>query len=381
MSSDNLETLRSKIAETDAKIMGLVSERLELAEKVGRHKIEKGLAIKAYDVEKNVIDRYRKIADGLGINEDLSDSLSKLLIDHACRIQEKNRLTNVKNDYIKHESPGNALIIGGAGNMGRWFTNFLGSFGYDVLVKDQHKSDKTLNYCDDSKSLNELVNGMDLIVIATPLSIVRETLEKLSKTKTKALIFDIASLKSPIIKTLIEAKKYLPNLVSIHPMFGPDVDLLDGENILICDMGNQEATFKAKNLFEKTAAKVTITSPEGHDELMSEILGLSHITNLLFGLTLTRSSLKVEELSTSKSTTFKHQLKVALGVANENPKLYFDIQKLNSYTPELYKRVLDSLKQIMKAVDQNDQTEFFNIMSKAKNILNDLSSKKLHPDR
>ncbi|MDB2447217.1 prephenate dehydrogenase/arogenate dehydrogenase family protein [bacterium] len=362
MDLEQLNLLRTQIADLDAKIVELVGKRLSLADKVGQFKIDNGMTIKAFDVEKKVMERYEALAKKFGIDFELSKDLSKLLIDHACRVQEKKRFTSITQSYKDDNSPGKALIIGGSGNMGRWFCNFLSSFGYNIVVSDQNTSDDTLTYLGENETLSEVAQNVDLIVISTPLAATAKVIEEVAQTNSKALIFDVASLKSPIIETLNKAKKSLPNLVSIHPMFGPDVDLLTGENILICDLGNQQATQKAYKLFEQTAATVTVTSPEGHDELMGEVLGLSHILNLLFGQTLSKSKLPKDLVVSSKSTTFKNQLEVAKKVAGENPALYFDIQRLNAFTPELYERIRTSFEELTSLVLLDEKENFTQAM-------------------
>ncbi|HBL28902.1 MAG TPA: prephenate dehydrogenase/arogenate dehydrogenase family protein, partial [Acidobacteria bacterium] len=62
-----------------------------------------------------------------------------------------------------------------------------------------------------------------------------------------------------------------------------------------------------------------------HDRLMGWLLGLAHLSNILFGATLTRSGIDPAELHDCASTTFKRQTTTALYVLGENPDLYLDI--------------------------------------------------------
>lgn len=357
MNLEELENLRAEIAETDEKILELVGKRLELAKKVGDFKVQHGMTIKAFDVEKKVLERYQKISESLGIDKQLSASLSKILIDHACKVQEKIKFTSAAEAYKSSASPGKALIIGGSGNMGVWFSNFLDSFGYQISVFDKYSSKHNYKNIDE-KDLESEITSVDIVVIASPLSKTSESIDLVAKTKTKALVFDIASLKSPVLESLKAAASSLENLVSIHPMFGPDIDLLTGENILICDLGCKKATEAAKGLFSKTAANVTVTTPEHHDELMNEVLGLSHIINLLFGKASLSSNISDKLLSAAKSTTFKNQLSVSSKVASENSELYFEIQNLNPFTPELYSRIRTSLDQLTSLVLLGNKEDF-----------------------
>ena len=62
MLEQDLPALREKIAEVDEQILGLVAKRLQIAEEIGKYKLENGITIKAFDVEKKVTQRYQKIS-------------------------------------------------------------------------------------------------------------------------------------------------------------------------------------------------------------------------------------------------------------------------------------------------------------------------------
>ena len=374
MLEQDLPALREKIAEVDEQILGLVAKRLQIAEEIGKYKLENGITIKAFDVEKKVTQRYQKIAKALNIDTELTNSLSTLLIDHACKVQERKRLDKITSSYKASKSPGKAVVIGGAGNMGVWFYNFLNSFGYECFVIDTNKKSHDLIYVDENVDYKSFMCEVDIIVVATPLAITNEVLKSVAATETKALVFDIASLKSPILETLNLVKTKLPNLVSVHPMFGPSVDLLTGENILVCDMGNEKANNLAISLFEKTAATVSLITPESHDELMSEVLGLSHIINLLFADVLNDTKVPISYIIDSKSTTFKSQLDVSMKVASENPALYYDIQQMNVFTPELYQRLRKSVDRLTSLVLLDNKEDFTNLMKSYGKTLNALKS-------
>lgn len=365
----NLDELRIEIAETDKKIIEVVAKRMELAKKVGEYKLDQGLPIKAFDIEKQVVNRYLDIAGEHGVDSDMTQDLARLLIDQSCKVQERLKFKSQTKKFKTSNSPGKAMVIGSLGNMGKWFQTFLSSFGYQVIGIDKNNSSDSSGATLNTTDITELAGDVDLIAICTPISVTGEMLELVSNTKTNALVFDIASLKSPILRTLEKAGQNLPNLVSIHPMFGPDVELLTGENILICDLGSQKATQMAADFFSKTSATLTITTPEQHDKLMGDVLGLSHFMNLLFGKTLSQTENEIEQLIGSKSTTFKSQINVTGKVVSENPSLYFEIQKLNSFTPEIYRRIQKSFDEITGHILEDSAESFADSMKQSNKFL------------
>lgn len=71
-----------------------------------------------------------------------------------------------------------------------------------------------------------------------------------------------------------------------------------------------------------------------HDHLIAYVLGLSHALNIAFFTALANSVEARPKLAQMSSTTFDRQLKIASGVANENPRLYYEIQSLNPWRGE-----------------------------------------------
>jgi prephenate dehydrogenase len=55
-----------------------------------------------------------------------------------------------------------------------------------------------------------------------------------------------------------------------------------------------------------------------------------------------------------------------LSVIAENPFLYYEIQKTNSFTPELYEQLRASIDDITEAVLSEDRQRFVAIMEQAR---------------
>ena len=92
-----------------------------------------------------------------------------------------------------------ALVIGGSGKMGRWFAEFLDSQGFEVTVADPAGPVAGFRHAADCRQLPE---AFAVTVVATPLGITAEILTQLAGRSHRGLIFDIGSLKSPLIAPL-----------------------------------------------------------------------------------------------------------------------------------------------------------------------------------
>src|ERR1044071_7336615 len=166
---------------------------------------------------------------------------------------------------------------------------------------------------------------------AAPLSTSARILAGLAERRPAGLVFDVGSLKGPLLDGLAALRDAGVRVTSIHPMFGPDTELLSGRHVIFVDCGVPEAVASARELFTPTMAIQVEMSAAEHDRLIAYVLGLSPAVNIAFFSALASSGEAAPSLERMSSTTFDAQLGVAAQVASENPHLYFEIQSLNQY--------------------------------------------------
>ncbi len=109
------------------------------------------------------------------------------------------------------------------------------------------------------------------------------------------------------------------NPISIHPMFGPGIKKINGQNIIsipIKDAKNELAV--TKSLFPG-ANFVAINASE-HDKKIAMILGLTHLMNLVFANIVSKEE-KVSLIEKMSGTTFKAQKILAESILTESPEL------------------------------------------------------------
>ena len=99
---------------------------------------------------------------------------------------------------------------------------------------------------------------------------------------------------------------------------------------------------------------------------MGWLLGLAHLTGMLFGVALTRSGLAPAELHECASTTFRRQSATALSVLSEDPDLYLDIQRLNPHRDEVYGAVRAALAELVETIGGDDRERFRAAMALAR---------------
>ena len=356
----DLTELRDAISAVDRAILELVARRQALARAVEQTKDRTTVAIRDFARERDVLHRARSVAAELGIPAGVSEELMTCLIRYSLTAQERQRVERTGGGSGRR-----ALVIGGAGRMGSWFAQFLASQGFTVEIADPVRPEGFPHIEDWRASPLD----HDFIVIATDLRTTREILTGLLERRPRGTVFDIGSLKSPLREPLRALARAAVDVTSIHPMFGPDTDLLSGRHVILVDLGRDEANARVQALFASTMATVVHMDLESHDRAIAYILGLSHALNISFFTSLADSGKTVTSLAHLSSTTFDRQLAVAAGVADENPHLYFEIQHLNDYGTESLSALLHAVERLRSIVQAGDEAAFVAMMEQGRAYL------------
>jgi len=360
----DLSTLRGELARLDESLLGLVARRQAIASQIGLIKATAGRSTRDFVQEKEVIGRVRRVAIELELDPNFAERLALLLIRASLTIQEQDRvLASAEGEGRK------VLIIGGAGKMGRWFARFLHSQGFTVEIADPAGSRDEFPHLDDWRT-STLEH--DILVVAAPLRQSAAILEELAARKPRGIVFDVGSLKTPLRPGLTKLVEAGVLVTSVHPMFGPDTDLLSGRHIIFVDVGVPEATRRVRDLFSSTMAAQVEMDLDAHDRTVAYILGLSHAVNIAFLAALANSGEDAEKLKRLSSTTFDAQLEVARRVASENPHLYFEIQSLNEYGMSALTGLMSAVQQVRSAVERGDEAEFTALMRRGADYVADV---------
>ncbi len=188
------------------------------------------------------------------------------------------------------------------------------------------------------------------------------------------VIFDVGSLKSPLRAGLLALKSHGCRVASVHPMFGPDTELLSGRHVVFVDLGHEAALASVRELFAPTLAEQVVMSLDEHDRLIAYVLGLSHALNIAFFTALAESGEAAPKLARMSSTTFDAQLEVASHVAEDSPELYYEIQSLNDYGAESLEALSQAIERVRTSVLSQDHDTFVALMRRGREYLEDRRS-------
>ena len=195
-------------------------------------------------------------------------------------------------------------VIGAGGQMGQWFAKFFANNDFEVTGFDSENKvqGKNINISD---SLVGSILKADYVILCTPTRRTPEIIRLIAKEmKRDTYLIEISSEKSKVVSSLSKMPAKI-NPICIHPMFGPGVKTIKGQNIISVPIKDAKKELAvAKSLFEG-ANFVTIDAVE-HDKKIAVILGLTHLMNLVFANIVSKDEkmLLTEKMS---GTTFRVQ--------------------------------------------------------------------------
>lgn len=362
---DPLSPLRDSIAEVDRALLELLRRRMDLAAEVGRIKAEAGRPVVVRDVEDRVLTRARQHAEACGVSEEVMEAVFQAIMRGSVERQYRVGIA------LREQRGERVLIVGGAGGMGNWFRGFLELVGHSVDLADPALG--SLPHSPGRFAGLDEVADLDAyaaVLVAVPLGRTPRVVEEVAARAPRGVVVEIASIKDPLSASLARARERGTRALALHPMFGPGKSFYEPLTFVLAAQGDpaEEKAELAALLAHPYTRLVAVPFPH-HDRLMGWLLGLAHLTNILFGAALTRSGIDPAELHACASTTFTRQTATALSVLAEDPDLYLDIQHLNPHRHEVYAATREALEQLEGLVAGREREGFRQTLAAARRAL------------
>ncbi|MCP3101119.1 prephenate dehydrogenase/arogenate dehydrogenase family protein [Myxococcus sp. K15C18031901] len=234
----------------------------------------------------------------------------------------------------------------GYGRFGRALSGLLSDAGIAHRVLDPRQDEVPPKL--QAASLEELVGGASLLVLAMPVSLMRASLEALKPLLTpRHIVLDVGSVKVRPVQMLASVLGRDIPWAGTHPLFGPaSLARGDARRTVVCPNElHPEAVRRARELFERLGCEVTELSPEAHDELMARTHVLTFF--LAHGLVKARAGRDLPFAPPS----FQPMARLEEYARLEVPHLFAVVQSENPYAREARVRLLDALTQLHQGLD------------------------------
>ncbi len=261
-------------------------------------------------------------------------------------------------------------IIGGAGKMGRWFARFLQQEGNEVVISGRtaanlENAGRELGVAVASNV--DAVKDADAVVLSVPIDTFETVVAEIGPyIRPGQVVVDVTSVKVFPVEVM---HRYLSGaqVLGIHPLFGPGAAGISSQNFVLTPTDEAEKALagKVRDFLEARGARVSLMTPQEHDEQMAVILGLSHFVAIVCGDTLLNSN-KLRRAGAMGGITYRVLLTLVESVLSENAELYASIQMNLPGTVEIESLFLDRVREWAELVQKKDRAEFVRRMEMLK---------------
>tara|TARA_X000000950_G_scaffold77282_1_gene96940 strand:+ start:1280 stop:2140 length:861 start_codon:yes stop_codon:yes gene_type:complete len=267
--------------------------------------------------------------------------------------------------------------------MRRLFPNSL-ILGNDIS-QINIKSAKRLELIDDVFEVNNL-SGLDIVLISVPVDISLKIVNRVLDHVTEhTLVLDVGSTKLPICNE-VQNHPNRQNFLAMHPISGtensgPDASvkgLYTGITNIVCEKektGLKQYEF-ASSIFQKLEMKIIYMNPKVHDQHISYVSHLSHITSFILAKTVIEKEIDEKNIFDLAGSGFESTVRLA----KSSPEMWSPIFIQNkNYIVEALSEYIDNLEVLKQMILKNENEVIINDLNninRIKEILSGINNKR-----
>ena len=363
-SSDKLTSLRKEIDQLDSQLVEILAQRAQITRQVGEYKSQVGMPIYAPDREAELIAKRQKEAESHGVPPALVEDLLRRIMRDSYQTQH--------NAYqCTNPMLGKIVVVGGSGALGRVFVDMFERSGYEVGILEQ----------EDWPDADQILEDAGLVLVAVPIKITTKIISQLNNLPQDCILADVTSTKSEPLAAMLDA--HSGPVVGLHPMFGPDVQGLIKQVIVVCHGRHENKYLWLVEQMKVWGAAVHFSSAKQHDDAMAFIQVMRHFSSFVYGVHLAEEDPSLEQLIAFSSPIYRLELVMVGRLFAQDPQLYADIIFNNEESIELLHRFRDRFNSALDLLAEGNKGEFIKQFFIVGNWLGDfakdslVSSKKL----
>ena len=365
--AEELNALRDKIDAVDKQLIDLLAARLALVGEVGEVKSRHGLPIYAPDREASMLARRRAEAERLGVPGDLIEDVLRRVMRESYILES----TSDKEHHFKCMKPalGKVVIIGGQGQLGRLFGQMFGLSGYRVETLEQG----------DWPRADEILSRAGLVMVAVPIDITCQIIDRLGKLPADCLLVDVTSVKAAPLEHMLAVHQ--GPVLGLHPMFGPDVASLAKQVIVCCQGRDPAASQWLLDQMTIWGARLQQVEAKAHDEAMTLIQALRHFATFAYGWHLSREQANIDRLLALSSPIYRLELAMVGRLFAQDPHLYADIILSSPQNLAMIRRYYQNFGEALGLLERGDRDGFIEAFSQVSSFFGEHADEFLRESR
>ncbi|MFF7968013.1 prephenate dehydrogenase/arogenate dehydrogenase family protein [Streptomyces sp. NPDC007903] len=270
-----------------------------------------------------------------------------------------------------------AVVVGGAGAVGRLFTERLLGAGAEVTVVDpadapvlgaarRTRGDIT----DPGPALTAELGRADLVVLAVPEPVALAALPGLAGALAPgAVLADTLSVKQAVTRAV---REHAPGVqaVGLNPMFAPALGFA-GRPVAAVVVHDGPGVVALLALIQEWGATVVRVDAAEHDRLAAASQALTHAAVLGFGLALTGTGVSAADLRPIAPPPATTLLALLARVASGTPEVYWDVQHANAEAGAVRKALAEAVHRVADTVEHGTEADFAALLGELRAYLGD----------
>lgn len=333
--------LRARIDHIDSQILALLTQRQAQVEKVVTLKKKHHIPVYHPAREEDLISKLRMQAGKAGLDPDFMEDLYRVILRQS-RVEQTDQM---EHKGIKPDA--RILIIGGAGQMGRFFSSLFLKSGYDVRILTRQDWDNAEHLCQD----------IDLAIVSVPIEKTETVIGQIAPfLSPKTILADLTSIKQDPLKKMLES--HPGPVTGLHPIFGPTSGSLDKQIIVVTPGRDPDQCQWLVDQLTLWGAVIVESGAKEHDEIMEIVQALRHFATFCFGQFLYEKHVRLERTLEFSSPIYRLELGMVGRLFAQDSSLYSEIIFATKERRTLLKDFISSLNKHLDMLENNDKQVF-----------------------
>jgi chorismate mutase / prephenate dehydrogenase len=336
-----LHQLRDEIDDIDQHIVSLLAKRQKVVEKVVGLKNAHNIPVFHPAREEYLISNRRNQSREIGLNPDFVEEIFRSVI-------RQSRIKQTRDFARKGIRPGaSVLIVGGQGEMGRYFSKYFCDSGYEVRILGHHDWDRIEQFCE----------RLDLAILSVPIDKTAELALKLGAYLPQdCILTDLTSIKTKPLKAMMEA--HTGPVIGLHPLFGPTPSSMDKQIVVVTPGRDENACQWLVDQFVAWGTIIVRATAEEHDEIMGIVQTLRHFATFAFGQFLAHRRIDIRRTLEFSSPIYRLELGMVGRLFAQDESLYSEIIFASPERLDLLKDYIKSLNSNLEMIENGDKILF-----------------------
>jgi len=350
-----LSELRNEIDATDNELIEIIARRAKLTAEVGEVKRSLKQPLYVPERERSLIKERRKKAKDAGLSEELIEDVVRRIIRESYRTQTSQAAATSS----QLDRP--VFVFGGKGALGTRLVSQLEQTGYSVIAIDKDDAWPTEN---------ELAQAQ-LVLMSVPVNMTVELIRQLPPLAKDCVLADLTSIKGAPLKAMLQ--QHQGPVVGLHPMFGPSVQNLAKQLVVVTHGRNQNQYQWVLDQFINWGAHLHEVDANKHDDAMGWIQAMRHLSTFAYGVHLASEQVDIKELLELSSPIYRMELMMIGRLFAQNAELYADIIAANKSKFSSIRRYLQRFSSIIDDIEAGKKADFVRLFSEVSEYFGEFS--------